>query len=181
MVIRVSPEAQFRTRVIESCNHLPQHMEKRPEKKTRARVYGPQVATTARVFRPPRPRGRKSCRGGSSPMNCHGPDWLCGLCRWPWASSGPVHSLSLCLAQRTVQSAPRQGVRLDAEPVLNRPTQVWVASGVAMLGTRWTLTGICCHPAQAGAESSVLVCMSSVQHRACRWWAVEQEGPRRCL
>lgn len=73
-------------------------------------------------------------------MSGHGPDWLCGLSRWPWASSGTGHSFPLCLAQRTVQSAPRQGVRVDAEPVLNRPGQVWVASGVAMLGTQWTLT-----------------------------------------
>lgn len=55
---------------------------------------------------------------------------------------------------------------MDAEPVLNRPRQVWVASGVAMLGTRWTLTGICCRPAQAGAEGSMLV------RAVCSMWAV---------
>lgn len=64
-------------------------------------------------------------------MNGHGPDWLCGLSRWPWASSGTAHSVPVCLAQRTAQSAPRQGVRVGEEPMLNRPRQVWVDSGVA--------------------------------------------------
>lgn len=50
-----------------------------------------------------------------------------------------------------------------------------------MMGTRWTLTDICCHPAQAGAESSVRVLMSSEQHGVCRRWVVEQERLERCL
>lgn len=28
-------------------------------------------------------------------MNGHGPDWLCGLSRWPWASSGTARFPSL--------------------------------------------------------------------------------------
>lgn len=53
-------------------------------------------------------------------MHGRGPDRLCGLSRWPWASSGTAHSVPPCLAQRTVQSAPRQGVKT-----------VWVDSGEA--------------------------------------------------
>lgn len=89
----------------------------------------------------------KCCRRGSSPMSGHGP--VCGLSRWPWASSGTAHSVPLCLAQRTAKSAPRQGVGVDVEPVPNRPRQVWVDSGVASYaGTQWILTGICCYHAQ---------------------------------
>lgn len=64
-------------------------------------------------------------------MNGHGPELPCGLSRWPWASSGTAHSVPLCLAQRTAQSAPRQGVGVDSEPVPNRARQAWVDSGAA--------------------------------------------------
>lgn len=79
-------------------------------------------------------------------MNVHGPDWPWGLSRWPWASSGTAHSVPLCLAQRTIQSAPRQGVGVGAELwPMDQDKCGWILGWPLMLGTQWILTGICCH------------------------------------